>query len=296
MNPFVEILSFAVRRFPFEAGRWRFASPAINWCKSSISSSVIRKVRTRYGFYMSVDVSEWLGRHVFATGEYEPATSRMLATCLRPGDTFLDIGANAGYFSLLAARIVGPTGKVVAFEPHPRMQKDYRHNVDLNHFQTICDLKNVALSNSHGEAEFFAGPDQHPGVSSLRAPERCSSTFNVPVATYDELIGPSERVDCLKIDVEGAECCVLEGMTNMLAAQLPIVVLEVTPSYLAKFDRKVDILDSLLTSLGYLWNVIGNERISKVAALRDVESDQFNAIAYVPSRHITRLGPLIVPA
>lgn len=70
----------------------------------SYSSNTWREVRARQGFLMEVDLGDWLGRHLYVTGEYEPATTHVIAELLHPGRVFLDVGANLGYFSLLAAK------------------------------------------------------------------------------------------------------------------------------------------------------------------------------------------------
>src|SRR5262249_684607 len=95
------------------------------------------------GLRMRVRLDDYIGNFIYYWGCWEPDESWVIRALLRPGDVFVDVGANVGYFSPLAARAVGPLGRVIAFEPTPPTLEELRHNVALN------DLQNVTV---HGEA------------------------------------------------------------------------------------------------------------------------------------------------
>src|SRR5690606_14165413 len=127
------------------------------WSKSLASRlepfGTKRKIRTRYGFKLEVDVSQLIGKVLFTTGEWEPTTSRVVRALLEPGDTFVDIGCNIGYFGLLASSCVGPTGQVIAFEPGPGIRRQLQRNLELN---AVANLKlhDIAVSNAVGQVTF----------------------------------------------------------------------------------------------------------------------------------------------
>jgi FkbM family methyltransferase len=276
VNVGVSAISLFVRRFPLEAGRWRLIPYALKKCQRNVTNQTIRTVRTRHGFRMRLDVSEWLGRHIFVTGEYEPSTTSVFKACLKRGDTFIDVGANAGYFTLLAANCVGPTGRVRSFEPLPQVRQALLTNIELNRFPN-CVVSDVALSNEDGEAEFFAGPTSHYGVSSLRKLDDASATIRVRTAKFDDILSKSETVDLMKIDVEGAECHVLEGMQETLRHSAPDIIIEVSPKYLEGMDRSTADLDRLFNANGYRSYAIEHTGLRPLSSLVCYPSDQFNA-------------------
>lgn len=272
----VAALSLLLRRTPFESLRWRLAPQTLERCRQSCREPTVRRVRTRHGFRMQIDVSDWLGRHIYVTGEYEPATTALLNRLVRPGDTFLDIGANAGYFTLLAAKLVGPTGAVHSFEPLPSLAQQLRANLDLNGFRQ-CTTHDVAASDKADTCTFYSGPRDHTGVSSLRALEGPSETMVVSTARVDDVLKGVSCVSFAKIDVEGAECHVLEGMQGILQRFHPGLVVEITPTHLAGMQRSVEQIEELLRPLGYRTFVIEHHGLREVGRLSEEKCGQFNA-------------------
>lgn len=191
--------------------------------------SPFRRVKVQ-GIPLLLDVTEFTAGPLYFGGSiYEPQTTAYFAGELRPGRVFVDIGANHGYFSVLAAALVGEGGRVVAFEPNPRIFRQLRTHVGLNDFDDRVTLLPSALADAPGEARLFVSQDVgNSGLSSLTpASEHLESgslseahTVSVPVDTFDHWFASSglSRVDLLKIDVEGAEALVLRGMSASLRA------------------------------------------------------------------------------
>jgi FkbM family methyltransferase len=145
--------------------------------------------------------------------EYEPITRKMLSQVLQPGMVVLDVGAHIGFYALLAARLVGPEGKVHAVEPSEKTVAFLEASIELNGFSNItihrCAAGNVRTTrefNITGSSDSNGFYD-HPNIGTLRKVQ----VLQVPL---DDLI--EGRVDVIKIDVEGAEIEVLEGMENIL--------------------------------------------------------------------------------
>lgn len=250
MNLVLSPLSLLLRRLPFEAVRWRLIPYALQQCQRAHQLPTYRTIRCRAGFRMRINLGDWLGRHLYVTGEYEPATSRLFQRILKRGATFLDIGANAGYFTCLAARQVGDTGRVISFEPLEDIRGQLLRNIELNRFPH-CQVFDVALSNTNGTSEFFGGPSDHSGVSSLRPLEGSARRLQITTARLDDFLDAETQVDCVKIDVEGAECHVLEGMQQTLARCRPDLVVEMTSEYLGALGRSPADIHNLLSPLGY---------------------------------------------
>ncbi len=229
---------------------------------------------------MKLDVSDWLGRHIYVTGEYEAATTRIFRERLNAGKTVLDIGANAGYFSCLSAALVGPTGRVVSFEPVPRLNAKLKENLALNGFD-LTNVHAVALSNENSSARFHVGPLNHSGVSSLRSIDDESESIDVQVVRGDDYLREIDRIDFIKIDVEGAECHVLEGMQDLLSRFRPDLVIEITPAYLAGMQRTADDIEAILAPLGYRFYAIENDGLRALSHLNNDRLGQYNAFMTV---------------
>ncbi len=150
--------------------------------------------------------------------------ARYLAQELRPGGRFLDIGANVGFFSLYAARAVGPEGRVWAFEPEPDIHEALVRSARANELANLEALR-VALSDRDGELPFYRARD---GTASSLVPEapgkeaRYERTLTTPVTTLDKLAAAgrieAKGITAIKVDVEGEEVRTVRGMLDTLAA------------------------------------------------------------------------------
>lgn len=199
---------------------------------------------------LHLDVSEFYAHdHFFHGKPYEPGLAACLARLLRPGDTFVDAGANHGYFSLLAAKLVGPAGRVIAFEPHSEARTRLTRHLELNGLQDQVEVHPLALSDRSGVAQMHQS--HHNALASLvpdQSPVRhlvdFGAPFEVPTVRFDEWCARHAvgAIRLMKIDVEGAELMVLGGMPESLRSGLEAVVLETAPDSSA---------DRMLRDAGY---------------------------------------------
>jgi FkbM family methyltransferase len=165
----------------------------------------------------------------YTQGTNELPVQEAVAGNLVPGDIFVDVGANVGFFSLLAARAVGPDGHVYAVEPVPENIEAIHANARRNHFTQITVVP-VAASDSVGTALLTL--TEHPGGAALASAERPPDTIGeieVETATLDSLVDEGRILppSLVKIDVEGAEEPVLEGMTATMRTHAPTLIVEV---------------------------------------------------------------------
>jgi FkbM family methyltransferase len=204
------------------------------------------------GWRMLVDPADVLGRMVVTTGVWEPDVTAALRSLLRPGDVFVDVGANVGYHTLLASRLVGPGGRVLAVEPGAASYAALRANLDLNGTSNVTALQ-VAAGFDETKALLFDPPPGNLGRSSIRyshrarslGDERLATGTQVDVRPLSELLPADdrERLRLVKIDVEGYEVEVLRGLESVLRAGARTAVLvEVhvgaapeAPAYLSGF-------------------------------------------------------------
>lgn len=153
-------------------------------------------------------------------GSYEMAKQLAFASRLAPGQVVYDLGANVGFYTVLAARGVGSAGQVHAFEPLPDNVKFLRRHVELNQLKNVS-IHACAVSNVTGKLRFAFGGDRSTG----RLDD--SGSFEVDAITLDEFVfSRGSALPCvIKIDVEGAELCVLEGARQVLEKAKPAIFL-----------------------------------------------------------------------
>ena len=160
----------------------------------------------------------------YLLGTSEPEEQAVLAAHLGPGMTFFDIGANIGFFSTLAGRLVGPTGRVVAFEPFPESARRASRNAQLNGFEHVSVVE-AAVGASTGSVTLHLDESATHKVTE----EPKGPSLVVDQLAIDEWM-PGAQVpspDVVMIDVEGAELDVLAGMKETIAASQPVIMCEV---------------------------------------------------------------------
>ena len=171
--------------------------------------------------------------HMIFEGYWEYWLTRHFAKVIRPGDTVLDIGANLGYYTLLAADLVGSAGQVVTIEPNPEVFRRLSASIAVNGFAPRTSARNVALASAGetGTRRFFV-PHGEPKNSRFVDPHEDEAVLAAHGALTDVMLGSLnpddfQRVDFIKIDVEGAELAVLDHLRPMLEKFRPKVVCEV---------------------------------------------------------------------
>ena len=150
-----------------------------------------------------------------ATGAYEPETTAIIRALLRPGQTFVDVGAHVGYFTLLGARAVGPTGQVYAFEPAPTNLAVLAKNIQANGYDGRVTVVPKAVSNRSGTSRLFVADSDSMWHTIL--PHWGGTHIEVVTTTLDEFFEQAgwPPIHFVKIDVEGAEKEALEGMAGL---------------------------------------------------------------------------------
>ncbi len=147
-----------------------------------------------------------------ADTSYEPEISELFCKWLRPGDHVIDVGANIGWFTCLAASLIGDTGSVFAFEPGPDNLSTLRENIELNGYKNIV-LSGAPLSDVSCERKFYLNPHGHGGHALWEVKD--GIPLDVKTETLDQQSFP-ERIRILKIDTEGHEQRILAGAHNLL--------------------------------------------------------------------------------
>lgn len=183
--------------------------------------------------------------------EYESNETRVFKERLRPGMTVFDLGANIGYYSVLASRLVGPAGRVFAFEPDADNLQLLQRNIRANACANV-EVCPYAVSDALGYADLFrneAAPSAH---SIAVAPPGSVGGRRVVSVPLDGFFPPEVCPNLVKMDIEGAEFAALRGMRRMLAdPRLEVVVLECLPSILAKMKLTAGEIGAFLEGFGF---------------------------------------------
>lgn len=196
-----------------------------------------------------------IGRAIFLTGVWEPDSTRFVGDRVQEGMTVADIGAHTGYYTMLFARLVGRGGRVLSFEPEDRGLAFLRENIRLNRYANTTVVP-IAMSNrvapvTEWKQGYFPAGD-------LRVHEDDGSTASTFTRTFDDVAEELEidRLDLVKIDVEGSELHVLEGMQRSLNNWNPVILLEVHPGKLEQANRREAELKQFLSDQGYRWEML----------------------------------------
>lgn len=226
------------------------ASPERAAAVAGLNTPVLGKLDGMTFHYRPCDTA--LGAFAAYHGTYEPDVANAIEALLPPGGTFVDVGANIGLHTIRAARAVGPQGLVRAFEPNP-------NNVELLHLTMAANgyhhvtIRPVAVSDGPGELPLHARRGQS-NATVEQGVVRWDSDVQVTVAcvALDDELADLDRLDLLKIDIEGAEPLAFTGMAETLKRHKPHILMEVFPDALRRTAHvePADFLASV-AALGY---------------------------------------------
>jgi FkbM family methyltransferase len=263
-----------VRRLP--RGRYR----AMNAVARSVRVPAFSAPFPRSGgkLFFECDLRNSLAREVYFTGQYEPQETALLEALIKRGQTFVDVGAHWGYFTLIASQRVGPTGRVLSIEADPRLFHTLSRNVRSNELAQVDPIR-VAAAAEAGLLQMsgYKERDDNWGVSRLVGPAGAigdPDVFEVSADSIDSLLDQRNigQVDVLKMDIEGAEALALRGMEKGLrAGRYKTMIVELHPSVLQDFGSSVAALGSFLADCGYRgWRIDHATRATRRSAYHAV--------------------------
>lgn len=204
---------------------------------------------------MFLDRSDSLRLSIY--GQHEPTETDLFYKIIKPGDTVLDIGANIGYYTLIAAKLVGKKGKVYALEPDPENFSVLLKNIEVNGYKNIRLLR-MAVSNNTSKIKLFLNESNQAAHSVYRQEESKRKPIIVKTISLDDLLkfDTSKRY-IIKMDVEGSEMKALQGMRNLLTRKSHItLIIEFWPWGLDKLGSSAAQYVELLLNYGFtLYNI-----------------------------------------
>lgn len=205
-------------------------------------------IHSIHGLKMDLKIADYIDRSVYFDS-YEFLVRKVICRNFLDGGVFIDVGANIGYYSLLAAQRLGPDGRIFAVEASPKTLIRLRENIAANKLSNITVIP-FAAGETDGECEIFT-PDEHThGVASLRNQNYGSTQIDkVKIRRLDQFLINLPRVDLVKIDIEGAELGALKGMRDIIVRHQPAILVEIVPNFLQAFGHKaIEIVDFILSA------------------------------------------------
>jgi FkbM family methyltransferase len=236
-------------------------------------------VKTEVGFLLCAATDHALLSCLLETGELERGTRILIQKYLRPGNVFIDVGANVGMHTLAAARAMQGQGKIIAFEPFEPTMRMLEKSIWMNGFSSMTEIHQAAVSNAAGRQQLFIGAASgHHSLFALEpSPNNAQGPVEVPLVRLDSVIAAGQRIDLMKIDAEGAELEVIEGAVSLIADNPEIaLIVEFGPSHLRRTGRTPSQWLDSFNQLGLYYRVINNESGAlekwSLDALEQVES------------------------
>lgn len=212
----------------------------------------------RFNHHLSGDMSQC----TYVDARYEPNEMYAVAQLIKPGTCFVDVGANAGIFTIMAARLAGEHGAVHAFEPSPRDRERLLANVALNRLTNVT-VHGEALGSARSKAMLAVSGAERPGHNTIGgfmyADDAAAYSVEVEVTTLDEVAETAglTRLDVMKIDVEGYETAVLHGGRATVERFRPVMLVEAQDESLRQAGSSATELLGFVRSFGYEVKVFG---------------------------------------
>lgn len=222
--------------------------PLVNTIFKKINRSLSSDSVKIDGHVLFIDQDDSLALTV--NGIYEPEETNLLKQIIKPGNVVLDLGANIGYFTLLFARLVGPNGKVYAFEPHPTTYSLLKKNIQANGYGNVTSYQK-AVSNRSGELVLYV--DKFSNVDHRIYPsETRTEEIRIETVRLDDFFPNLSLVNFIKVDTQGAEALILSGMKNLLQRNKECTLLmEFWPYGLKEIGSDPEAFYDALRSLGF---------------------------------------------
>ncbi len=245
-----------------------------------------QSVNCRYDkdLVIKADLDEWIQQQVYFFGSWDEPGTKFLKNNLGNGDVFLDIGANVGCYSLIASKIVGPEGQVHSFEPVLNVFERLQLNIQLNQLKNII-ANRVAVFEKPGTLELFVSAKENAGMSSIFHHDTESGNIEqVESITIDGYVEKMniEKIDMIKIDIEGAELFALKGMRKTLLRFHPVIIMELSEEIIQSNLAGKDEVVELLLSLNYTKNRIdSNGNVSEFMSM----GSEYSNFAFFPPKY-----------
>jgi FkbM family methyltransferase len=257
-----------------------------------IPKSIVVFFETRYNFKLYLDLRQYHISFGIMSGEYEKFDVGLIKAIVPDDGQFIDVGGNVGYYSLSVAARPAFRGKILAFEPLPKLWDLFNRSIQENGFADRLSVRQLALADVPGEMRLSNAEDtSNAGATRLVADSDTTKTNrSVEVETLDRVVG-GMRPDAMKVDIEGAEGLFLEGAKHTIATHKPTLLMEINRDMLAVLSKTTPgSIHRRLSELGYsIWSS-SREQVTQVATAAELDLDfSIGKVANILAVHHDRL-------
>jgi FkbM family methyltransferase len=249
INFLLSYVGHVSRHIPYFPGKWRLVDYIFGRFQKTL---LVTEVVSLHGgtFKMQCNLWDSVQNNIWWLGVHEYLETKFIKRIVKPGMAFVDIGANVGFYSLLASSLVGDSGRVHAFEPASQSFNHLSANIILNDFSNII-VNRSALSDRETTMTLHLGPTYNSGTASLvDLPWLSSDGEKVSVTTLDDYLH-GKPCDFIKIDTEGHELSVLKGSARTLARFKPVIMIEIVETLLRHAGTSRAEVYNYLAEFGY---------------------------------------------
>lgn len=227
---------------------------------------------------IKVNLSDWIQQQIFFIDYSDLNGISFLKKTLSKDNVFIDIGANIGAYSLIASKLVGKTGKVIAFEPVNSIYSQLNENITMNSITNIF-VEKKAVYDQNTNLDLFISNEQNMGMSSiLHHSHESGEKQNIEAITLDSYaeLNKLAKIDLVKIDIEGAEINALKGMKQSLIKFKPTLIIEISDGILENSSVNSKAIYDFLFDLNY-----EPYNIDKKGNIQDFSSKDINYHNYI---------------
>jgi FkbM family methyltransferase len=206
---------------------------------------------------------------------HEPFETELVKDHVNKGEFVLDVGAHIGYYSLIMARCVGKNGKVFSFEPNPLNFNILKKNIEINEYQNIV-LEEKAVSNKNGTTNLYLSKG-NSGMHRIHPSKYCEDVISVDVVKLNSYFNNqiTKKIRFIKIDAEGSELDVLEGLSDILKNSKIKIIMEFVPEHIIEHGSKpLDVLN-FLNKYGFKIFIINEDKkkLEEIPDLKKIENN-----------------------
>ena len=240
----------------------------------NLFKGVVQVIKFKKEIYLELHVDDWIQENIYFLGKYEEAELLFIQSSLQKGDVFIDIGTNIGLHSLFSSKLVGEKGIVVSFEPFSKNFTAFKKNILLNKSLNIIP-ENIAISNTEKSIEiFYNSEESNLGMASSYLTEH-SDSETIKAVSLDSYLrdNPLQKINFIKIDIEGGEYNALLGMKNTLTTFYPTLLIEMLENNEVNQPNNNENITNYLEKIGYKKYYINNDGSLE---LDEINKDRMN--------------------
>ena len=248
-------------------------------------------------FQIRIDTNDLrsAGIATLSNGFYELGIERIISEFVQESETLIDIGANVGFYSCLAAA-VNPSISIYAFEPNPNVRIRLATNLSKNNFSERVSVLPFGLGNASKDSEFYVPPMSGTGAGSLKElhPEEGESEkFIVSIKPLDQILNEIENIDLIKMDIEGAEFDAIQGARELIEKHKPVIIVELLRKWMLPFGTQPQNVVDFLSDRDYTCFAIEDLGLRKISLI-DEDTIETNFLFFPSSKNISVIQNLMV--